>query len=51
MSWAWWYIPAVLALRRWKQKDAEFEATLGYIRPCLEKTKTNKITLDVRLKK
>lgn len=31
VSWPWLYIPRVLALRGWRQKDAELEASLGYI--------------------
>jgi hypothetical protein len=31
MSWAWWSIPIILALRRQSQEDCEFEASLGYV--------------------
>jgi hypothetical protein len=30
-SWVWWYTPAIPALQRWKLKDIEFMATLGYL--------------------
>jgi hypothetical protein len=36
----WWCIPEIPALRRLRQKDYKFEATLGYIaRPYLKKKK------------
>jgi hypothetical protein len=39
-SWAWWCIPVIPALKRWKQKDQEFKASMSYMaRPCLKKTK------------
>jgi hypothetical protein len=35
---AWWYTPAIPALRRLSQEDLEFKVSLGYIvRPCLKK--------------
>jgi hypothetical protein len=40
-SWAWWFRPVILALRRWWQEDSELEASLGYniVRPYLKKIK------------
>jgi hypothetical protein len=29
-SWAWWYTPIIPTLKRWKQEDIEFEASVGY---------------------
>jgi hypothetical protein len=40
LSQAWWHTPLIPALRRLKQKDHKFEASLGYIaRPSLKKKK------------
>jgi hypothetical protein len=40
-GWAWWYMPAVPALRRVRQVDSEFEASLGCIaRPVLKRNET-----------
>jgi hypothetical protein len=30
-SQAWWYTPVIPALRKLRQEDHEFEASLGYI--------------------
>jgi hypothetical protein len=36
-GWAWWYMPVIPALRRLKQEDLEFEASLfKTVRPCLK---------------
>jgi hypothetical protein len=38
-----WYIPVIPALRRLKQKDLKFKASLGYIvRPVSKKKKKKK---------
>jgi hypothetical protein len=55
MSRAWWYTPLIPALRKQRQVDSEFEASLVYKvssrtaraikKPCLKKNKkTNKQT-------
>jgi hypothetical protein len=34
----WWYTPIITTVRRLKQEDCEFEASLGYrVRSCLKK--------------
>jgi hypothetical protein len=39
-SWVWWYIPVIPALRRWRQKDWEFEDSLDYtVRSCPNKAR------------
>jgi hypothetical protein len=30
MSWTWWNMPVILALRRLRQEDHEFKCSLGY---------------------
>jgi hypothetical protein len=41
VSEAWWYTPVIPALRRLRQKDHKFKASLDYtIRPCLQTTTT-----------
>jgi hypothetical protein len=43
---ACWYTPIIPALRRSKQKDHEFEASLGYTaRTCLKKRKRKFVVL------
>jgi hypothetical protein len=38
---AWWQMPVIPALRRLRQKDQKFKASLGYLaRPCLKQNKT-----------
>jgi hypothetical protein len=29
--WAWWYTPVIPELKRWRQEDREFEASLAYL--------------------
>jgi hypothetical protein len=37
----WWYIPVIPALRRLRQKDHNFKASLGQtVKPCLKNNKT-----------
>jgi hypothetical protein len=33
----WWYTLVIPALRRQREEDCEFEASLDYVRPCLKK--------------
>jgi hypothetical protein len=40
--WAWLYMPVILPLRKLRQEDCEFQASLGYImRPCVKKKITS----------
>lgn len=38
---AWWHIPIILALGRWRQEDREFKGILFIWDPCLRKRKRN----------
>jgi hypothetical protein len=39
----WWYIPVIPALRRLKQEECGFQASLDFImKPCLKKIKKKK---------
>jgi hypothetical protein len=43
MSWVWWSMLIIPALRRLRQEDLKFEDCLGHIgRPCLKKKKERK---------
>jgi hypothetical protein len=38
LVWAWWYTSVILALRKLRQEDQEFETSLDYTaRTCLKK--------------
>jgi hypothetical protein len=39
---AWWYTPVIPKLRRLRQEDSEFKASLGYIRSLKKKKKRNR---------
>jgi hypothetical protein len=42
-SWEWWYTYAIPALRRLRQEDLKFKASLGYTaRPHLKRKKERK---------
>jgi hypothetical protein len=46
-SQVWWFIPVILALRRWRQEDGGFEANQAYIlRPCLKNQTAEKYGLS-----
>lgn len=36
-------VPDILALRRWRQKDGEFRASLGYKNPSLQRKKSQEL--------
>jgi hypothetical protein len=39
----WWYIPVILAIRRLRQEDYKFKASLGYTgRTCVKTNKQQK---------
>jgi hypothetical protein len=41
---AWWHIPVILAFKRPRQEDHEFEASLGYIaKPSLKTSRAEDI--------
>jgi hypothetical protein len=43
VSWVWWFILVIPALRCLRQEDLEFEAKLGYtVRLCLRRSKEKK---------
>lgn len=37
LRWVIWYVPLVLAVGRWRQKDQEFKDIVGYMRPYFKK--------------
>jgi hypothetical protein len=42
---AWWCMPVISALGRWRQEDCEFKTSLEYImRPCLSGKIKNQTT-------
>jgi uncharacterized Fe-S cluster-containing MiaB family protein len=44
---AWWYMPIIPVLRRLRQVDHKFQASLGYrVRSCLEKGNNKEIGTD-----
>jgi hypothetical protein len=47
-SQAWWCTAVILAHRRLRKEDHEFETSLGYImRPCLKKQKQKKKLIEM----
>jgi hypothetical protein len=41
----WWHMPVILVLRRLRQKELEFKASLGYrARLCLKTTKIHHLS-------
>jgi hypothetical protein len=46
--WAWWHISVILALRRWRQEDCKFKASLGYIVTTCLKIKPTTIATKTR---
>jgi hypothetical protein len=43
----WWYVSLIPALKRLRQEDNKFEASLGYTaNPCLKTKNQNKQTME-----
>jgi hypothetical protein len=36
ITWAWWHMPVILALKRLRLKNFDFEGNLGHIKPVLK---------------